>query len=294
MIDVLIPTKNCAEDLDNCLASLALQTIPVNVIIIDAHSTDGTQKTALTHCATLLDEPPSKVKGSRRAVALNEGLHHCRNRYVATLDADTLVPIDWAETLLNYMETHPNVDAATTGNNYAPQGHREKAMLLISKLLSNHAREYSQETIIPSVPGYNAIYRRTPELSYREDLGGCEDYELNQRLGPMMGISGAPVQHIERKNMAAYAKQVYGYGWSRGRYEQLTRDANPKYLLPALLCLAFCTVFPIWAMMLAAVPVALMTLDQDISKNGTILSYIYVPYVFMLNWAVGYIAGWLQ
>ena len=93
LIDVVIPTKNCADDLRRCLESLKRQTVPVHVIVVDANSVDDTVKVAREYGCTVLFEPGNLPKpvNNRCAYARNLGLKACKGMVVAFLDADVEV-----------------------------------------------------------------------------------------------------------------------------------------------------------------------------------------------------------
>lgn len=90
---VLIPFFNERDYLAATIASLAAQTVPVIMILVDNGSTDGSADVARAAVrahgldALVITEPtPGKV------TALRTGLGWVRTRYVATCDADTLYP----------------------------------------------------------------------------------------------------------------------------------------------------------------------------------------------------------
>jgi glycosyltransferase involved in cell wall biosynthesis len=89
----IVPFFNEAAHLPALLASLAAQTCPVRVILVDNGSTDGSADIALAECARLgldhrlvLQPVPGKVS------ALSAGLRLVTTPLVATCDADTLYP----------------------------------------------------------------------------------------------------------------------------------------------------------------------------------------------------------
>jgi glycosyltransferase involved in cell wall biosynthesis len=90
---VLIPFFNEAAFLGQTIASLASQTVPFQLLLVDNGSTDDSVAIAraaiATHGldATIVSETvPGKVS------ALRTGLGRVRTRYAATCDADTLYP----------------------------------------------------------------------------------------------------------------------------------------------------------------------------------------------------------
>lgn len=53
MLEVAIPTRNGAADLERTLAAVARQTVPAQVVVLDSSSTDGTADVARRHGATV-------------------------------------------------------------------------------------------------------------------------------------------------------------------------------------------------------------------------------------------------
>lgn len=90
---VLLPFFNERDYLAATIASLAAQTVPFRLILIDNGSTDGSalvaEAAALAHGldhVVLTERVPGKV------AALKAGLQLVRTRWTATCDADTLYP----------------------------------------------------------------------------------------------------------------------------------------------------------------------------------------------------------
>ncbi len=251
---MIIPVKNCAADLSRCLKSLAAQVEPVHVIVVDAHSGDGTRELAELYDCDLVDEPPSSVKGSRRAVACNEGIRRFRGKYVAFLDADTEAPPTWSADMSRLirswrtgvagdLDDMPQPVAAITSGCVPDESTPLAAEIgRLSRRLSAHGRRFTEPTIVESVPGYNSVYalesiRRAG--GFPEDVGGAEDWWLNYTLRGMgyafVGVPESPVLHHERKTLEAYSKQIRGYGWSRGRLLRVKHHFTPQHAIPTLL-----------------------------------------------------------
>lgn len=295
-MDIIIPTKNSDRHLEDCLACLNVQTIHVNVIIVDAHSTDRTREIARAWDATILDEPPSTVKGSRRAVACNEGLRHSKAEFVGFIDDDTRVPPSWAEDLTDYLSKNSHVAGVTSGNNSKPETLIGKAILATMRLGSTHARRFETPSKIDSLPGYNAIYRRSLIPMFREDMGGAEDWELNKRIRDkgheLHGVPFSPVIHLERQDVASFSYQIYGYAWSRARQQKITGDIDLIYALPSIMFLVALLLLPaIYIVGGILFFILAVILDEE---NGTVLAYLYMPAIFTGAWARGYIMGWLH
>ena len=90
---VLIPFFNERDYIAATIASIAAQTVPLTLILVDNGSTDDSAAVAITVCRAhgidhllLTETRPGKV------AALRTGLGWVRTRWVATCDADTLYP----------------------------------------------------------------------------------------------------------------------------------------------------------------------------------------------------------
>ncbi|MET0364641.1 MAG: glycosyltransferase family A protein [Sphingobium sp.] len=95
---VVLPFYNERDYLPISLQSLAEQTVPFHLILIDNNSNDGSADVAMTLChlggisVTLLTERrPGKVS------ALQSGVEAARSELIATCDADTIYPPDYLE-----------------------------------------------------------------------------------------------------------------------------------------------------------------------------------------------------
>lgn len=90
LVSVVIPARNAAGFIDECLASAASQQGPfgLQVIVIDDGSEDDTAERAATHPGVQVLTTP----GRGPAAARNAGLAVARGDFVAFLDADDLWP----------------------------------------------------------------------------------------------------------------------------------------------------------------------------------------------------------
>lgn len=315
-MDVIIPTRNSEAVLENCLKTLRAQTKPVNIIIVDAHSTDNTLAIAEEYDCMVIDEPKSNIKGSRRALACNEGLKHVTSPYVAFLDSDTEQPPTWAvdmeATMLEYSKgmagesIGDSIPVAAITSGCEPDRSTKLAIAInnVLKIASNHARKYSEVTLVKSVPGYNAVYSVEAIKKvggFSEEIGGCEDWELNYRLRNagyvLLGIPRSPVIHKERATYKAFSKQMVGYGWSWSRLLKVKHIFMLSRALPALalifgipLFIKLLFILPIQVIeIITAVPVFICFVSLLSKLSEELLVFI----VMQLSLAFGYIKGLL-
>lgn len=93
---VLLPFHNEREHLPASIASLAAQTEPFLLLLIDNGSTDDGGRIAVAECERLGVEYRLIVEGRPgKVAALNRGSREARTRFIATCDADTYYPPDY-------------------------------------------------------------------------------------------------------------------------------------------------------------------------------------------------------
>jgi len=323
-MDVIIPTKNSASTLEACLKSLRKQTMAINIIIVDANSTDATRQIAKRYDATIFDEPKSNIKGSKRAVACNEGLKHSSSHIVAFLDSDSVVSPDWAQSLSHHLQTLPHAGAVTSGCAWKSTTKQfSYACHLISQIGSTHAHSFTKTKEIKSVPGFNSIYLRSAidqVGGFDQTIGGCEDLYLNLQLRKkgwkLYGIPRTPVTHRQHHTPKTFAKQMYSYAWSRGHLLKTKHIFTPLHALPSLALIGLIIIsllFPPYELTFfksifeTSIPHSLFEKLLEaylflvglwsfilISKDFTLKLWLQTISAFIiqhLSWAVGYLKG---
>lgn len=95
-VSIVIPVYNEAEQLADCLRSIAAQTAkPLEVIVVDNNSTDGSQEIASSFdFVTLITESRQGVLHARTT-----GFNAARGDIIARIDADSIVAADWVASI---------------------------------------------------------------------------------------------------------------------------------------------------------------------------------------------------
>jgi cellulose synthase/poly-beta-1,6-N-acetylglucosamine synthase-like glycosyltransferase len=113
-ISVLIPARNEAVNIADCIESLSRQSYPKDlyqVIVIDDHSTDATWEIledlylpdlSLT-CLRLAEDPANTVKAHKK-FAIETGIRAATGELIVTSDADCHFHPDWLTTLAVFFE----------------------------------------------------------------------------------------------------------------------------------------------------------------------------------------------
>jgi glycosyltransferase involved in cell wall biosynthesis len=165
---VIVPTWNEAKYLPALLDSLRHQTRPpLEILVADSGSTDGTQEAAEARGALVLE-------GERRGPGegRNRGAHAARGDPFVFVDADCVAPPDLLETIDAAMD-EPGVIGGATGFMPAHGNIMERALFFL-------ANGYQRAMTLWGYPhnaGYCFFFRREAF----QDLGGLrEDMLLNE------------------------------------------------------------------------------------------------------------------
>jgi GT2 family glycosyltransferase len=112
---VVIPSWNGAHLLRACLASLAAQTHPAQIIVVDNGSTDGTVELVRGGFPAVTLISLSSNRGF--AGAVNVGIDEALSAgcdYVALLNNDAVAEADWLAELVANAEAHPEAGIVTS------------------------------------------------------------------------------------------------------------------------------------------------------------------------------------
>jgi glycosyltransferase involved in cell wall biosynthesis len=157
-ISFVVPARNEADYLPNCLRSLAhLETDhEYETIVVDGDSEDRTPAIAREHDARLVEGPGESI-GTGRA----RGAEHAEGEWLAFVDADTVVEPDYVEEMLEFVDAH-DLDAATS--RCRMDGRR-------STLVQATINRVFPRLEYPILPGFNFFVNR----SVYEAAGGFPD-----------------------------------------------------------------------------------------------------------------------
>lgn len=116
-VSVIMPTLNAGAILENCLASIARQVYPrekVEIILADAHSTDGTRAIAEKYGATVLNDDGKDMEEGKRLA-----LRHATGEFIVFVDADNeITHPDYFELAVKALAANPQ--ALGVESNYLP------------------------------------------------------------------------------------------------------------------------------------------------------------------------------
>ena len=198
---VIVRAKDKAETIERALSALRDQTVPVEIVVVDSGSTDGTLELARRWCDLLIEIPPEEFTyGS----ALNLGARAASAPVHFALSAHCAPGRrDWVERSLAHYE-RPDVAGTSGYDNLAPGGrpptviHQDLAMLRANPYwgYSNHAGSWRAE-----------LWERFP---FDERLPTSEDREWSWRVlqeGYVIAMDpalGVPTPHRVEEGLRSY------------------------------------------------------------------------------------------
>ncbi len=104
VVSVIVPTRNSAQFLEKCLASIKAQTYsPIELIVVDRDSSDGTIGIAQKYTPHLYNHGPE------RSAQRNLGVDRAKGKYVAIIDSDMELTPKVIEACVGEMTKDSNV-----------------------------------------------------------------------------------------------------------------------------------------------------------------------------------------
>jgi len=213
LVSVVITVRNEALHLEQLLESLVGQDGPVEVVLVDAESRDGTLEIARAFAATHPGFLRVIERTGSRGIGRNTGVHAARGDWVAFIDGDCFADSQWLTRLRAALAQAPVAAGRTTTVGKARFGSLERV-------------ELYQQGFDVTFPSCNLAYHR--ELFVR--LGGfdprfitAEDIDLNMRAveagATILYVPEAIVYHHMRTTFVRFLYQAFWNGYGR---KQLT------------------------------------------------------------------------
>ena len=245
-VSVVLPARDCAELLPDCLAAIDAQTYQgvVDLTVAVAPSTDDTRRVLavadLRQPMRVVDNPTGTT-----SAALNAAIAASDGTVVVRVDAQARIPPDYIERAVATMAV---TEAANVGGVQRPVGGPGLAGAVAAALASPFGAGPAAFRSGRRSGHVDTVYLGVFDRSVLESVGGFDeslernqDYELNWRLrnaGHSVWLdAGLVVDYVPRTGYRALARQYFAYGaWKRRILLRHPRSLRPRQLAaPALL-----------------------------------------------------------
>ncbi|MFJ6069899.1 bifunctional polysaccharide deacetylase/glycosyltransferase family 2 protein [Streptomyces sp. NPDC093065] len=223
-VSVVVPAYNEKECIEATLRSLARSTHPIEIVVVDDGSTDGTAEIAES-----LGLPGVRVVRQANAgkpAALNNGVRHARYDIVVMMDGDTVFEPDTVRHLVQPF-ADPSVGAvagnAKVGNRRTLIGAWQHIEYVMGFNLDR--RMYDLLRCMPTIPGAIGAFRREAVL----EVGGMSDDTLAEDTDITIALHRAGWRVVYEEHARAWTEapgslgQLWSqrYRWSYGTMQAL-------------------------------------------------------------------------
>jgi cellulose synthase/poly-beta-1,6-N-acetylglucosamine synthase-like glycosyltransferase len=224
-VSVVVPARDAADTLPDCLRALRSQSLPANtyeiLVVVDMRSTDATHAVAGAQPGVRVIElaPPA---GARRFTAgsRNAGIDAAAGEWIAFTDADCVPSRRWLKELLALADAPGDGSVLGVAGQTVGLDSHSAAARYVDVSGGLRAEKHLAHPRYPWPPALNVMYRRAALLA----VGGFDDrfssYEvadLHARLlrevgGAMPVADRAVVHHRHRRGWRDYWRQQRSYG----------------------------------------------------------------------------------
>ncbi|MFD0024713.1 bifunctional polysaccharide deacetylase/glycosyltransferase family 2 protein [Streptomyces sp. NPDC058382] len=223
-VSVIVPAYNEKECIAHTLNSLAASTHPIEIILVDDGSTDGTAEIAES-----LGLPNVRVvrqENAGKSAALNNGVRQARHDIVVMMDGDTVFEPDTVHRLVQPFgdpETGAVAGNAKVGNRNTVIGAWQHIEYVMGFNLDR--RMYDLLRCMPTIPGAIGAFRRGAVLA----VGGMSEDTLAEDTDITIALhrAGWRVVYAEHARAWTEAPASLGqlwrqrYRWSYGTMQAL-------------------------------------------------------------------------
>jgi len=220
LVSVIVPTKNSAKFLENCLLSIKNQTYKnIELIVVDNNSTDKTKEIAKKYTDKVFNFGPE------RSAQVNFGVGQAGGEYFYKVDSDFILDTKVIEECIDKMNN--GFDAVVVHNSpdvsvsWIAKVRKFEVDMYKYDITHSSARFFKKE-IYQSINGFN------------ENITAGEDYDFQNRLnlgGYKTGFIEAEALHLgEPTNFCKHMKKYYDYGKDFVNYKKENNNESKEQL----------------------------------------------------------------
>lgn len=213
LVSVIVPTKNSAQFLEACLASIQAQTYPnLELIVVDNHSTDATQAIAKRFTEQVF------TKGPERSAQVNYGVSKAQGEFVYKVDSDFVLEPNVVDECVK--KAANGFDAVVVHNT------PDESVSWIARVRKFEVDMYKYDLTHSSARFVRGgVYKAVGGFNERITAG--EDYDFQNKLnraGYKTGFIEAEALHLgEPKHLWSHLIKMYQYGRDSVHYQQDNR-----------------------------------------------------------------------
>jgi cellulose synthase/poly-beta-1,6-N-acetylglucosamine synthase-like glycosyltransferase/peptidoglycan/xylan/chitin deacetylase (PgdA/CDA1 family) len=227
-VSVIVPAYNEKECIANTLQSLSRSTHPIEVIVVDDGSTDGTSEIAreAAYALGMTNVRVIRQENAGKPAALNHGVRSASCDIVVMMDGDTVFEPDTVRSLVQPF-ADPEVGAvagnAKVGNRNTVIGAWQHIEYVMGFNLDR--RMYDLLRCMPTIPGAIGAFRREAVLQ----VGGMSEDTLAEDTDITIAMHRAGWRVVYQEHARAWTeapgslKQLWSqrYRWSYGTMQAL-------------------------------------------------------------------------
>lgn len=313
-VSIIIPTKNSAKHIGECLRSIRNLDYPSDrfeTIVIDGNSIDSTKHIAEEHGATVFAGSAESPETARM-----EGLQYAHGTIIAFTDADVVVHADWLQKAVEILATESRVTVVGGPVLHPAQGIFATATQVLFDLLaamgiSNSDATLSKRKTVEKIGCVNFVCRAETLRAllpwkwngYGGDLVLCDQIRMmNEAV--LVRDPTVIVEHYKRSDPLNLFIEMVKWGSGRGRMEIVFHDrrfirACAGYSLPVSIATAITLSFAYgvswlpWTTPIVCIPLiaeAVWATKEKRSIAVGLLSPI-AAIVMVCGWSTGFTLG---
>lgn len=206
-VSVVVCTMNAANTIIECLKSIK-ENNPREIILVDAHSTDGTQELAKPYVTKEYEDP-----GLGLAMARNIGLDHANGKYICYVGPDNILPSGTLKYCIDYLNKYNHIGVSTQ----TFMKNKNSSYLLYAMDLHKRARFFPGTRSVIGTP-HIFIKNILEKNRFDENMTHSDDSDLCFRLsqlGYTFGIADTFVYETSTDNIVSVLRR---YGLSDFEY----------------------------------------------------------------------------
>ena len=298
-ISVVIPSYNSEKTIGKAIKSILQQDVKLSeIIVVDDGSTDKTFEIAKKFRGVRI----LRKENGGESSALNVGIKNSKGDFIAIVEADAIIPKNWASSLMSEFKDN---------NVWGVGGILETANpnSLIAKLTGyEHEWRYMKQKgkYVNHITSTNLIYRRNvfKKFGFFDEtlINSCLDADINNKIisdGKKLVLrKDVTVKHFWHSNIISYVKRQWAYAYYRPRLKNSNLYSTDRLMMleVSLTCLLILSmpfllisVYPFFILLIILILLQLPT-TIEISLYKRDVSFLLYPALAFIRNIVSLIA----